>query len=135
MNALDTNIYIYAHDTRDVDKQRKAQAMIEITDPIALLWQVGCEFIAATRKLEPLGFTRKQAWQALMDMQAMAKTVVLPETDLWLTAHEVQEHENINFWDAMIVAACIHGGIEVLYSEDFARQERIRGVSVVNPFA
>ena len=135
MNALDTNIYIYAHDTRDADKQRKAQAIIENTEPIALLWQVGCEFIAATRKLEPFGFTTNQAWQALMDMQAMAETVVLPETGLWLTTHELQEQENINFWDALIVAACIHGGIDVLYSEDLARQEKIRGVSVVNPFA
>jgi predicted nucleic acid-binding protein len=68
MNAIDTNVWIYCHDTRDQEKQQVALQLIETVEPIVLLWQVGCEFIAASRKLERFGFTQEQAWQALADM-------------------------------------------------------------------
>jgi predicted nucleic acid-binding protein len=83
MNAIDTNIWIYCHDSRDSEKQQVAQRLIETTGRIALLWQVGCEFIAAARKLQPFGFTEEQAWQSLEDMQAMADAVLLPAPELW----------------------------------------------------
>jgi predicted nucleic acid-binding protein len=57
MNAIDTNIWVYCHDARDGEKQRVAQELIETAESIVLLWQVGCEFIAAARKLHPFGFT------------------------------------------------------------------------------
>ena len=78
MNAIDTNVWIYCHDVRNPEKQQVAQRLIETLEPIGLLWQVGCEFIAAARKLEPFGFTQEQAWQSLADMQAMADAVLLP---------------------------------------------------------
>ena len=56
MNALDTNIWIYSHDTRDPEKQRRAQELIRTVQPLAPLWQVGCEFIAASRRLASMGF-------------------------------------------------------------------------------
>lgn len=52
MNAIDTNIWIYCHDKRDPVKQSKALDVVETVGPQRLLWQVGCEFIAAARKLE-----------------------------------------------------------------------------------
>jgi hypothetical protein len=51
MNAVDTNVWLYSHDTRDPRKQALAQQLIASTRPLALPWQVGCEFIAASRKL------------------------------------------------------------------------------------
>jgi hypothetical protein len=53
MNAIDTNVWIYCHDVRDPEKQQVAQRLIETVDSVVLLWQVGCEFIAAARKLKP----------------------------------------------------------------------------------
>src|SRR6266851_6914561 len=65
MIALDTNIWIYSHDTRDPAKQAAAQQLIGQTRPLALPWQVGCEFVAASRKLQAQGFSEQQAWLAL----------------------------------------------------------------------
>ncbi len=48
MNALDTNVWIYSHDTRETEKQQMAQRLIAEARPGVLLWQVGCEFIAAS---------------------------------------------------------------------------------------
>jgi predicted nucleic acid-binding protein len=41
--------------------------------------------------------------------------------------------QNVSFWDAMILSACIDASIEVLYSEDIPGQG-IDGIRVVNPF-
>jgi hypothetical protein len=84
-------------------------------DPVALLWQVGCEFVAAARKLEPLGFTQPQAWDALVDMQALADVVLLPNRGTWSIARGLQGRFQLQFWDALIVAACIQGGVKTLY--------------------
>ncbi len=134
MNALDTNIWIYAHDRRDAEKQKKAQAIIAQERPLALPWQVGCEFIAACRKLESQGFTAKDAWDALADMQTLADVVLLPCSDLWFETRHLLDRHQLSFWDALLVAACIRGGVQVLYSEDIAGDRVIEGLKVINPF-
>ena len=57
MNAVDTNVLIYACDQSDVRRQRLALDLITSTPDCVLLWQVACEFIAASRKLNKQGFT------------------------------------------------------------------------------
>jgi predicted nucleic acid-binding protein len=134
MNAIDTNVWIYSHDSRDESKRRTAQKLIATLEPIALLWQVGCEFVAAARKLEPFGFSPQQAWAALADMQAMADAVLLPNCETWSIARDVHERLQLHFWDALIVAACIQGRVDTLYSEDFGDRIAIEGLRIVNPF-
>jgi len=76
------------------------------------LWQVGCEFIAACRKLEAAGFSQEDAWAALEDMCNMADTVFMPDTDLWAETHRLQQRYGLSFWDALIVAACYKAGVQ-----------------------
>ena len=42
---------------------------------------------------------------------------------------------SLSFWDSMIVAACLHAGVERLYTEDFSAYPRIDTLEIVNPFA
>ncbi len=52
MNAVDTNILIYVNDPRDPAKRAIAASLISsLTDGI-LVWQVACEYLAASHKLE-----------------------------------------------------------------------------------
>ncbi len=134
MNAHDTNIWVYSHDTRDPAKQLKAQQVIATTRPFALLWQVGCEFLAASRKLRALGFTEDKAWQALTDMQAAAVVTLFPDASVWPEARSLQTHHSLSFWDALLVAACIRGGVQVLYTEDMGAPRTIDSLTLVNPF-
>jgi len=133
MNAIDTNIWIYSHDTRDPRKQSIAMQLIATT-PFALLWQVGCEFVAASKKLASTGFTEAQAWAALTAMQAAANVVLLPEPDLWTEAHSLQGRYSLSFWDALLIGACIRGGVQVLYTEDIGAPRVIDTLKLVNPF-
>jgi predicted nucleic acid-binding protein len=110
MNVIDTNIWIYSHDTRDRHKQLTAQSLIATVRSMALPWQVGCEFIAACRKLAAIGFDETRAWTALADMQAMANVVLMPSEDHWHEARSLQLRHSLSFWDALLAAACIRGG-------------------------
>lgn len=65
MNAVDTNVLIYVRDPRDPVKQQKAVKLTTGLSDGALVWQVACEFVAASRKLAPFGFTQAQAWREL----------------------------------------------------------------------
>jgi predicted nucleic acid-binding protein len=134
MNAIDTNIWIYTHDTRDLRKQEVAQQLVATARPFILLWQVGCEFIAASRKLAVIGFTEDQAWSALTKMQNMAGQIALPDLQVWTDAQDLQKRHVLAFWDALLVAACKRAGVLTLHTEDMGAPRGIDGVSLVNPF-
>lgn len=74
MNAVDTNVLIYVHDPRDREKQATADALVRSLIDGVLLWQVACEFIAASRKLGSYGFNREGAWQEIHRLQEIWTT-------------------------------------------------------------
>jgi predicted nucleic acid-binding protein len=49
MVALDTNVLIYACDKADPSRQQVALDLVSNADDGVLLWQVACEFVAASR--------------------------------------------------------------------------------------
>lgn len=134
MNAIDTNIQIYRYDSRDPAKQQIAEQLITTLPSQVLLWQVGCEFLAASRKLASLGFTEDQAWAALGYLQGSAVRVALPDVQVWVDAQGLQKRHVLSFWDALLVAACIRAGVQTLYTEDMGAPRTIDSLSLVNPF-
>ena len=134
MNVLDTNIWLYSHDTRDPPKQAIALQLIATVRPLALPWQTGCEFVAASRKLATTGFTETQAWAALAQMRVLADVILLPVPDLWVETQALQNRHSLSFWDALLIAMCIREGVIILYTEDMGAPRIIDGLSLVNPF-
>jgi predicted nucleic acid-binding protein len=133
MNAVDTNVLFYAHDPREPAKRSRAMSLIESLDDGALLWQVACEFVAASRKLEPHGFSRDRAWEELRVMPRVWATV-LPTWPAIDRAEKLLTRYSLSYWDAMIVGACLEGGISRLYTEDYAAYPKIDGLEIINPF-
>lgn len=132
MNAVDTNILIYVNDPREVAKQEKAIVLVSnLTDGV-LLWQVACEYLAASRKLEALGYDRVQAYQYIRDLQQVWHTV-LPTWNVIDRAEELISRFNLSHWDSMIIAACLDATVHTLYTEDFGYFS-IDGLQIVNPF-
>ena len=133
MNAVDTNVLIYARDPRDPRKQAVAATLLaSLTDGV-LLWQVACEYIAAARKLVPLGFDLNQAWADINDLR-QAWTPMLPTWKVLDRAEQLMASYNLSSWDALIIAACLEGGVTRLYSEDFDNSVAATGLEIVNPF-
>jgi predicted nucleic acid-binding protein len=75
MNAVDTNVLIYACDARDRVLQERALTLLSHLRDAVLPWQVACEFIAASRKLSEQGFTSEHAWARLEEFAALMPLV------------------------------------------------------------
>ena len=133
MNAVDTNVLFYAHDPREPAKQAMAVSLIESLGDGVLLWQVACEFLAASVKLEPYGFPRNRAWEELRDLRRVWATV-LPSWPVIDRAENLLTRYSLSYWDAMIVGACLEGGISRLYTEDYSAYPKIDGLEIINPF-
>jgi predicted nucleic acid-binding protein len=134
MTVLDTNVFIYACDKSESERQQKALGLIErVTDGV-LPWQVACEFIAASRKLREQGFTPADAWDRLADFRQLFRLAV-PSPAVLPVARDLHLTHNLSFWDALIVAACLEERVATLYSEDTPSRQEFGPLRVVNPFA
>lgn len=133
MNAVDTNILIYTHDPRDPVKQTAAVALVGTLPDGVLLWQVACEYVAASRKLVAYGHNQTAAWQQLRRLRSTWATAI-PSWEVADRAEELLALYKLSFWDAMIVAACLESGVTRLYSEDFDNSAAATGMEIVNPF-
>jgi predicted nucleic acid-binding protein len=132
MNAVDTNILIYVNDSRDPVKQRVAISLVPTLTDGVLLWQVACEYLAASRKLEPLGYDRTQAYQYIRDLQQVWYTA-LPTWNVIDRAENLMNRFSLSHWDSMIIAACLEARLQRLYTEDLGYSS-IDSLEIVNPF-
>jgi predicted nucleic acid-binding protein len=132
MIALDTNILIYACDKADLKRQRMALDLVSSAGDGVLLWQVACEFVAASRKLRSQGFTIVDAWDRLTDYLALFP-LILPAAGALERARILHTEDGWSYWDAMVVAACLECGVTRLYSEDLPGRAVRWPVEIVNP--
>jgi predicted nucleic acid-binding protein len=134
MTAFDTNVLIYTCDRADPGRQAAALDLIASTIDGVILWQVACEFIAASRKLNAQGFTPEDAWNRLSEFLSLLP-LITPSAQMFMQAREMHTLQGWSFWDAMIVSACLERGIRRLYSEDLPGRAAPAGLIVINPFA
>jgi len=133
MIAFDTNVLIYACDKSDVRRQQIALDLVTGTADAVLPWQVACELIAASRKLAGEGFTPSAAWARLSEFLGVFR-LVLPTPGVLDRAQDLHVTRDVSFWDAMVLAACMESGVDVLYSEDVPGPESLGTLRVINPF-
>ena len=133
MNAVDTNVLIYANDPRDPRKQAIATSLVEDLDNAALLWQVVCEFLAASRKLESYGFGATDAWHYVQRL-GNAWQIMFPTWNVQSHAYELTNRYSISYWDALLLSACRDAGIKRLHSEDLDTHDGLDGIEIINPF-
>ncbi|HUE87257.1 MAG TPA: hypothetical protein VMO26_14370 [Vicinamibacterales bacterium] len=60
--------------------------------------------------------------------------LVLPTDVVLSRAKDVHLVRRASFWDALILAACVEAGVEILYSEDLPGFDDLDGLRVINPF-
>ena len=132
MIALDTNVLLYACDRADSKRQQIAIDLVANSRDGVLLWQVACEFVAASRKLSAQGFTASDAWNRLAEFLAVLP-LVLPTAGVLKRGQRLHATQGVSFWDALILAACAEAGVETLYSEDVPGLP-LGTPRVVNPF-
>lgn len=131
---LDSNILIYAFDTREPVKRARSRALIESlpAEHIVLSAQAINEFyFTVTRKLRrPL--TATEAEEAVRGLSGFR---ILPlDYRLTLAAMEIVRKDRLSIWDALIVQSAILGGCHTLFSEDLQNGRKYGALKVSNPF-
>jgi len=131
---VDTNILVYAHDLSAGDRHAKASAVIESlweTETGITSTQVLQEFyITVTRKIKnPL--TPAEAREIIRNYLAWSIQINDPETTI--RASEIEEKNNLSFWDALIVAAALRMQAQKIITEDLNHGQIIEGILVENP--
>ena len=65
----------------------------------AVLWQVACEYLWASRKLETLGYSHSEAVEDIRYLRRAA----LDRIDA------LRDNYSLSFWDALLIATCLEG--------------------------
>ena len=111
-----------------------AESIVRTLPVGVLLWQVACEYISASRKLEPFGYSKEKAWQDIHKLRKLWVTQ-LPTWEMFERTEHLLALYSLSSWDALIVAACLEAGVTRLYSEDFDASSQAEGLEILNPFA
>ena len=133
---IDTNIFIYAFDSKNPEKQDRANRIIKA----ALDQQNGCisyqvvqEFINVT--------TRKFAVPlSVPECKMFLENVLYPlcdvfsSFDLYLHSLDIMDRWKFGFYDSLIIAAAIQADCTILYSEDLQHNQKIQQLTIINPF-
>jgi predicted nucleic acid-binding protein len=139
MNAVDTNVLIYALDDNDPAKQAKAQSLLAqlVQPPVdtVLPWQVVAEFLSCLRKWESAGRLTKGDVEAHFRDQLAFFPLFIPTVKTFEFALYLHARFSLSHWDSMMLAACKEAGVSTVYSEDLAPGTNYDGLTVVNPFA
>ncbi len=139
MNAVDTNIYVYALDADEPAKQAKAvdlldRLMLQRTDTV-LVWQVAAEFLGQMRKWQSQGRLTPAEVEAAFHRARSMFTIRTPSEALFQISFDLRSRFSLSHWDSMLLAACKEAGVTTLFSEDLDPGTDYDGLSVVNPFA
>lgn len=135
MNAIDTNILVYAGSADEVVKGPIAIALLDrlnATDTV-LPWQVVCELGAVLVRASRRGDLRRDPAAAL-SLFRNRFPVAMPTPGVLDVGLHIHRHYQVAYWDALLIAACAEAGVDRLYSEDLPSRPEIAGVTVVNPF-
>lgn len=138
MSALvfvDTNVFLYTVDERDLPKQARAREWVRwcwLNAAGRISSQVLNEFynnaITQFRSVMPVQQARAQV-RNLRQWQP-------PHLDTFTIdgAWALQDRHALGYWEALIVASAQQQGCRYLLSEDLPHQQRFESVQVINPF-
>lgn len=132
---LDTNVLVYAHDWDAPDKKTRSQELIFgcLRDGSGVVSaQVLSEFFVTITRRVATPMPATQAKKEIVLLSTMA-TVDIDAT-LVIRAVDMQEHWQLSYWDALILAAAERAGCQTVYSEDLSDGQSYGVLTVRNPY-
>ena len=139
MNAVDTNVYVYALDADESAKQAQA---LELFDRLTLhragtvfIWQVAGEFLNQLRTWESRGRLKAAEVEAAFQRARAMFELRIPSEAMFQISFDLRSRFSLSHWDSMLLAACKEAGVTTLYSEDMDAGTDYDGLTIVNSFA
>jgi predicted nucleic acid-binding protein len=133
---VDTNVLLYAEDSRDERKHAAAVALIRSLDPrrVYVSAQVLSEFANVVTHSRKSALPPSKAIESVRRMAA-AWNVLAVDADTVIVALAARDRWQMSYYDAQIWAAAALGAVPVVLSEDFADGTVLGGVAFADPFA
>jgi predicted nucleic acid-binding protein len=132
---VDTNIWLYALIAgQDTDKSARAGELLrENAASLVISSQVINEICVNLLKKAHLAESNVE--QLIRSFYHKYPVVLLDEA-VQITASQLREKLSLSFWDSLIVAAALHSGATILYTEDMQPGQAIyERLTIHNPFA
>lgn len=129
---IDSNIVVYANDTRAGAKQDKAIEAISA----CMTGGNGVVSVQVLQEYANIALKKLEQEPSVVMRQLKlleALSVVIPSPKSVRRAVEIRETYRISFWDAGIIAAAEDADCEVIFSEDLNAGQYYAGIAVVNP--
>lgn len=138
MNAVDTNVFVYALDSDEPVKQALAldllQRLMQTGGATVLPWQVAGELLGNLRKRELSGRIGASDVESRFRKFAAMFPLAIPNAQVFSTYFSLRARFSLSHWDAMLLAACKEAGVTTLYSEDMDAGTNYDGLKIINPF-
>lgn len=132
---VDTNVLLYCFDDHDPAKRDRARAWV------SACWQRRCGRISTQVLNEFYTNARRKFSSAISAGDARAEVRRYQRWLPWAidhatmeTAWAVESRYQLNYWDALIVAAAQAQGCAYLLSEDLQHEQQIDSLKILDPF-
>ena len=135
MQAIDTNILVYAHDRSAGQKHSRAKQLVGdiwVRRTGCLSVQVLQEFFVTVTQMVAKPLEVESAARIIADLATWH--VYAPDANDVLDAIQIQKRCQLSFWDAMIVGSAMQLGCQTLWTEDLNAGQLLENVTIVNPF-
>ena len=131
---IDTNVLIYALDSRHENKRTIARSIISqaLENPHAhvVSTQILQEyFVTATKKM---GISAEDCSEHIHYFTRM--NLVTISVEIIQQAILLHRKHAFSFWDALVIQSAIFSECTHLYSEDLQHNQIIHGIRIINPF-
>src|SRR3990172_5207467 len=109
MNAIDTNILVYAVDVTEPEKSQRSLELIRRlaadSMPLIIPWQVAVEFLACLRRWEDAGRITRPDTEAYLHRFVVSLPVVHPTVDSLRMSLDISSRCSLSHWDSLLLAA------------------------------
>ncbi len=134
---VDTNILVYCHDPRDLEKQRRAISLLDRIierERAALSVQCLSEFFNVTTRQLPEPLTTTEALAQVDRFVQSCRVLDLTLATVLEGCRGAVQH-NLSVWDALIWAVAKLNQVPYILTEDAEHGRYLEGVRFLNPFA
>ena len=92
------------------------------------------EFINVAAKKFEAAFTIEDC-RKYLDTVLSGLCRVFTSIELYQHALDIMERWGYSYYDSLIIAAALQADCEILYSEDLHHNQKIRGLTIIDPFS
>ncbi len=131
--ALDTNVLAYAEGVNGAAMKKIALELVDKLPHASVVLPVQTLGELFQILLRKAGRSAQDARSAILTWRD-AFALIETSAAAVLAASDLVVHHQLNFWDAVILAAAAEAGCHLLLSEDMQNGFVWQGVTIVNPF-